>query len=257
MTDYLNTGSINTLAIDGYRQGVEITDIKHFDAGLYKIHAGEPGHIIRQSSFGMNDSFLTSSMYDDNIGNLIPRDFVLMNRNTIGQSYAITLPIVNLNETTRNYFLNDGVIDIFAVRDNNSLSLFNFKAPYTIQSIRGTYGNGNTDHRFATDQVVIIDERKTKVSYEFNDRIEMFASMSMLPSLSYTTSSVKPFNDSRLIHGITGSAYWTTDMITALSPLTGSTDTYISTKDISSTCGWTYDGQWPGTDSIAFGGMLY
>jgi hypothetical protein len=35
---------IDTTAIDGWRQGVELTLWKHFDAGTVKIRSGEPGH---------------------------------------------------------------------------------------------------------------------------------------------------------------------------------------------------------------------
>ena len=50
--DDQNVNGIDTSAIDAYRQGVEITTMSHFDAGMGKISAGEPGHLLRQSSFG-------------------------------------------------------------------------------------------------------------------------------------------------------------------------------------------------------------
>lgn len=48
----INTSSIDTSAIDAYRQGVEVTQMKHFDAGFCKITSGEPGHVLKQTDFG-------------------------------------------------------------------------------------------------------------------------------------------------------------------------------------------------------------
>ena len=45
-------GGIDTSAIDAWRQGVEIVTMNHFDAGIGKISAGEPGHVLRANSFG-------------------------------------------------------------------------------------------------------------------------------------------------------------------------------------------------------------
>lgn len=47
-----NVNGIDTSAIDAYRQGVELTTMRHFDAGIGKISSGEPGHLLKQSSFG-------------------------------------------------------------------------------------------------------------------------------------------------------------------------------------------------------------
>ena len=50
MTVYINTIDLqmNTSVTDPYRQGVEITQQKYYDAGFVKIFAGEPGHVIRK-----------------------------------------------------------------------------------------------------------------------------------------------------------------------------------------------------------------
>lgn len=58
----VNSGGIDTSAIDSWRQGVEITLMSHFNAGLGKISAGEPGHLLKQNTFGGNKSRTTTEL---------------------------------------------------------------------------------------------------------------------------------------------------------------------------------------------------
>lgn len=71
---FRNTSSIDTSQIDAYRQGVEITLFKHFDAGTVKIHAGEPGHVLRRNHFGMNKN-LDKNLHLKKLIILIPEHF--------------------------------------------------------------------------------------------------------------------------------------------------------------------------------------
>jgi hypothetical protein len=48
----VNAVGIDMSPVDQYRQGVEITLMKHFNVGIGKISAGEPGHFLKQNSFG-------------------------------------------------------------------------------------------------------------------------------------------------------------------------------------------------------------
>src|SRR3990167_5763282 len=61
----VNTSSIDMSAIDPYRQGVEITQLKHFDAGTFKIHSGEPGHRILRNRFGMDKNFRPEPVFQE------------------------------------------------------------------------------------------------------------------------------------------------------------------------------------------------
>lgn len=56
------SGGIDTSAIDPWRQGVELTLAKHFDAGISKISAGEPNHILRPNSFGGTKVRMTNEL---------------------------------------------------------------------------------------------------------------------------------------------------------------------------------------------------
>ena len=46
------SGDMNTSEIDSYRQGVELTQDKHFEMGIVKLHAGYDNHEVPQTVFG-------------------------------------------------------------------------------------------------------------------------------------------------------------------------------------------------------------
>lgn len=73
----LMSSSIDTSAIDRFRQGVELTLMKHFDMGLYHITSGEPGHKCFICEYGQDLNADFRMYYSDEENN--PKSEVIIN----------------------------------------------------------------------------------------------------------------------------------------------------------------------------------
>jgi hypothetical protein len=248
---------IKTITIDAYRQGVEITRIGHFDAGMLKIHAGEPGHIIRQTRFGMDHKpIIKEQWFQDNDKFEAKRFIQTQEQLSYIFDDIFTIPIVIDGDgevEDRDY---DGVLEPLTIR--NVVNFTSIDAPYEIHSIKGGLMEGTEDLTLGSAQVLQIDyyNPKSKPAFflDLVSRHEAYFS-------NYKTK-VQAYDDSGAFAAPHVRPYfsgaWGSDMLAAVLPMTGSTDTYISTKQRSSTAGWDYDNNVSiGTDSIAFGGLTY
>jgi hypothetical protein len=254
----VNTGGIDMSTIDPYRQGVELTLTKHFDAGLGKISAGEPGHMLRRTEYGQNKNYKVEPIFEE----LDYFDPVMYLQTQAEESpliwNIITFPIITSdNDQIENYIF-DGVIEPLTIRAR--ASFFSIDVPFESRAVHGSVMDGNDDQSLATDQVCTVYEWNTDESLvEFLDMVDMIDGMLPLNGyFTYEKTYLTPFVDTRLVRNTSSSTQRTDDFQPALSMMTGSTDNYINHKQRSATCGWTYDyTNTIGTDSLAFGGFGY
>lgn len=258
---FINTSSIDMTPIDPYRQGVEITQLKHFDAGIVKIHAGEPGHVLRKNRYGMDKNFRPEPTFEEldyfnPVTYLRAQEFVepiLLN--------IITFPIITGdNDQIENYVF-DGIIEPFPIRE--VASFFSIEVPFQARAVRGTVMGGNSDQTWSSDQVLTVDYfEPEKHQIEYVDMVDMIGPPGGRPQplngyFRSEKSDRRPFDDVRFIRNASSSIGYNSAMQAALSPLTGSTDNYVSFKQRSAATGYCYDNTPLGVDSIAFGGMTY
>lgn len=257
-----STSSIDTTQIDGYRQGVEIRSMKHFDAGTIKIHAGEPGHFVKQNTYGLNHIYYNNRSFVDS-GGVDPTQFLgttsTANRRVSARPF-ICVPPLELDSLAYDKLLYDGVIDFLGARRRSEF--LSTDMPFEPFGVRGEIQNGNNNGISGCDLVVTIFESLTSSISQrpFNDDPTLLDKRWPKNQRKVLNQAIlTPFNDLRLVRNcISSSNPYNSSMTSALSLMTGSTENYISSKQRSSTSGWVYNNnETIGTDSIAFGGMTY
>lgn len=255
--DYLASGTL-----DLRRTGSEILNSKQFIAGTCTISAGTPGHIVDPVCYGVD----TISSVDPDVYYEIPVfnpvDFLLTN------AEGYTYPIVTADTNTSvNYSLN-GTIEPLTIR--SVASFFSVDVPREAHSAKATYGNGNEDIFGRCDQVLTVDYQDQR-SQNFNPFLESAASIGMMtdgvfigveiPYFQMPSKRLQPFVESHKLRGLTPSESYDEQLISALSAMNynqSNHGNYIAENQRSATTGFMYDNANPqGTDSIAFGGMLY
>jgi len=249
---YLLTGSIETTDIDQYRQGVEITNIKHFFAGINpKIHAGEPGHVLRKNFYGADKNYFKENYYED-LDYFNPIEYIY-------NSQAATYPIITHDtDETENYNLN-GVIEPFTIR--SIASFYSIYYPFEAHSVKGMMMDGNHEiSTMSTSMIVTVHEKNTKQKFPgWFDMIDLIGTVKKIPTIPFFNdkkANLDPFNDSK--NKVELSSKLPNDMLDAVLKLIGSTENYVRDYEISAPSGWTYDDVTiKGTDSLAFGGMGY
>ena len=249
--NYSHVGAMDTTAFDPYRQGIELTRIKHFDAGsTAKIHAGEPGHVLRKNFYGADRNFLKNNYYSD-LDYFDPVEYILSNE-------FVTYPIItNDTDETENYNFN-GIIEPFTIRA--VASLYSIDVPFEAHSVKGMMMDGNSDIMMSNNRILTVDDKVTKDKIPpWLDLIDMIGTVKKIPTMAFFNDDktyLNPFNDAST--KIQLSTNLSTNMNSAVLKMSPSTEEYVSEGKISATCGWTYDGVWSkGTDSIAFGGFAY
>jgi hypothetical protein len=253
------------------RQGVELTQTKHFDAGVVKIHAGEPGHQLRRNSFGMGKSFRSNPRFEE-LDYFNPLDYVTAQDSDSPLFFnIITFPIITSdNDHIENYVF-DGVIEPLTIRAR--ASFFSIDVPFESHEVKGAVMNGNIDPHGASDEIRTVYVRDLLENIPFLDQyadstpfIEEGLSLtgsyasSVVGYFQYSRSNNLAFNDSRYPRNTISTNSYDTDIHAALSLMSGSTDSYINTHllERSATCGWDFENNIViGTDSLAFGGLTY
>jgi hypothetical protein len=251
----VNSSSIETVQIDGFRQGVELTQIKHYDAGTYKIHAGEPGHVLHRNRYGMDKNFRPDPEFSE-LDYFDPVVFLeLQEQDSPLVSNIITFPIITGdNDQIENFYFN-GIIEPFPIRE--VASFFSTEVPFQARGVGGSISAGNMDQTDASDQILTVDDFSQVSQTEYIDMVDMFdGRIPMNGTFQHQKSLWKPFIDIRPVRNTVPSASYDTAMIAALSTMSGSSENYVTYKQRSATAGWTY-GNTLGTDSITFGGRTY
>lgn len=266
---FSNTGSIATIDIDGYRQGVELTQQKYFDAGLAKIHAGEPGHVLRRNGFGMSTNFRNDPRFEE-LDYFNPTLFLKAQALDSPLLFnIITFPIITSDNDQIENFLFDGVIEPFTIRAR--ASFFNIDVPFEAHEVKGAVMGGNTDATWASDlvQTVYLYDLKQQIPFsdQFADSVA-FAEQeagqghtsTIVGFFQHDKAPLAPFADTRFPRNAPLSMNYDSDMNAAISLMTGSTEGYINLAigKRSATSGWDYDNNsGVGTDSLTFGGLVH
>ena len=258
---FVNSSSIDTTDVDPYRQGVEITQIKHWDAGIVKIHAGEPGHRLRKNRFGMDRNFRPETTFEE-LDYFNPVTFIRAQQLVEPLLFnIITFPIITgANDQLENYVY-DGVIEPFPIRE--VASFFSIEIPFQSRTVRGTLMGGNSDQTWSSDRILTVDYfEPDKHQIEYVDMVDLIGPSGSSPQplngyFRFDKSTRRPFDDSRFPRNTSLSTNYPSGMDAALSLMTGSTDNYVSFKQRSSVSGFQYENTPVGTDSIVFGGLTY
>lgn len=254
------TSSIDTSAIDKFRQGVEITQLKHFDAGSFvKIHSGDPGHILKRTTYGESVAFVRSEVFVDRF-DLAPE--LLLSASIIKNSRDFsTVPMTSAPAPARSSdfyenFLHDGAFDPLGASSRNDR--FSPTAPAPGEGVRGALQSGNEASEIdgASDITVSIFQLNT-MRTAFDDAM----AIAMRWPLEHrgTTAVSVPYIDQQRTDAnvVSSSVARNASMVTALLMMSSSTQNYVQVGFKSACCGWDYDGTMLGADSIAFGGLTY
>ena len=251
---YLTSGTL-----DVHRTGIEIATSQQWSAGTIKISAGTPGHLVSPVCYGVERvSAVDPDLYYE-ISVFNPVSFIE------SEAEGYTYPIVTSDTNTAvNYVLN-GVLEPLSIR--SVASFFSVDVPREARSIKGAFGSGNEDKVGAADQVLTVDyydpsRINVETFLEAGSTVSLMSGSTSLgvsiPYFEMANNVHPPFEDAVKPRGVSLSPTYEVDMITALTALSQSTSFYISEKERSASTGFMYDNTNPqGTDSIAFGGMLY
>lgn len=206
-----NSSSIDTSAIDGYRQGIEIRSMKHFDAGTIKIHAGEEGHFVKRNTFGLNHVYFEKGPFKDS-GGRDPVQFIGSTssraRQVTAQPFISVPPPTELSSREFDRFLYDGVVDFLGVRRRDIM--LRTHTPIDTRGVVGEIQDGNVDEKGGTNQIVSVYEWSPAETRErpffddptlFDQRWTSNASTTSILS----GSRVSPFNDVLAVNVTTSS----------------------------------------------------
>lgn len=248
------TSSIDTSAFDAYRQGVELTQLKHFDGGVVKIHAGTDGHILHKNRLGMDRNYRTEPIFQE-IDYFDPVKWLQVQELSEPLYVSLlTFPIITSdNDQIENYGF-DGVIEPLTIRPR--AAFFSIDVPFEAHETKGAFMGSSTDQRLSSQQISNIYERNTsKHIVPYLDLVDMIDGQFPLNGyFSPDIATITPFIDERLVRHVSSSVTYGTDMIAAMSELTCSSDNMLTYKQLAANSGWVYDGQ---IDSISFGGLLF
>jgi len=261
-------------SIDSYRNGIEITQDKHWAAGLAKITAGTPGHLYTSTLFGVSDNDIISPDAFTELSLFDPVKFVV----TGGDPEFFTYPIVTSNGVLAEALDENGIIEPFPIRSVISNRSLNF--PYEPHATRGQFGNGNINNRFATDSVLSLDyfspnKRNSTPYFDLVTQTGLSGSLILMSGeetwgrtteddlyfvehVAIEENLISPHEDIPYPRGeVPDTNTYTGDLLAAVNAMLPGGTTYVNRKEKSATCGFVYDNSPQGTDSIAYGGLLY
>lgn len=254
--DYIVSSSV-----DAYRQGIEITEEKHWAAGVAKISAGTAGHLFDEARYGVPRFPLISADKFVEIETFDPVKFV----ETGGDYNQFTYPIVTSDRNLEENFILDGVIEPFPIRQ--VLSNFSINFPFEPKAFRASMESGNQNKNFSSDLIVSIDYFLPDLENKnwYLDASDLtYSDPQVTGSLKirqdYFNENViyqLPFIDAVPSRGNTTNSSYTGDLLNAVNAMPPRETSYLSEKQVSFSCGFTYNNNELGTDSIAYGGLLY
>jgi len=160
------SSSIDTSAIDGWRQGVEITQQKFYDAGTVKIWSGQPGHRSLRIDYGDTETNATSVYLDES--HVDPIELInVQHRGDAVHSTATTFPISNKDSLVVKDSIFDGTIEPLTIRPTHTSYTSVLKRE--LHSVNGLLSSGNEDTDLNSDMLLSIDEFATNHISAFND----------------------------------------------------------------------------------------
>jgi len=158
----INSSSIDTAAIDPFRQGVEITQEKH-TVGLIKISAGTAGHIIKPVSYGINELDIISTGSFVEIDYFDPVRYIKVQEPGVNIYDVVTFPIITADSNQQENYILNGVIEPLTIRP--VISFFSIEFPFESHAVKGSMMGGNSDvRRFTSDQILTVDYSPKKLT---------------------------------------------------------------------------------------------
>ena len=247
----LSNQSTNTSDFDQYRQGVELTQTKHYTQGVVKIHAGFNGqsgiHTVPQSVYGQTQKTFTNEIYFRDVVPTSPQTHVT---GSVHPTYYI-VDQGNDQDVDVNIF--DGVIEPLHIRDLVALRR-DFKA-YE-HKIWASLGEGNVRDREGSDVFTNIVKFKdlTVGSFAMVDTVDTMGTLvTVANSISVNTRIRGPFIESFLKKGTFSSTNMSNDMKTAVYAMEPPTENMLPDEYTQvGTSGFEFT-----SDSIAFGDRYY
>lgn len=262
-------GYLSGSVIDKYRQGVEITQPKHWQSGFNKISAGTPGHIINPFSYGIAEQQdLTGNDYFQELSLFNPIEFISVQGTDKLIENVITFPIVTSDVNVRENTILNGIIEPFPIRP--IISQFSINFPFEPQGISANFGNGNTHLRISTDDVISVysfepKRVNKKVFLDGGDPIIVKDDSGQtqvevgqnLAFISMDQNLLEPFADVSTSRGdelLTTSQY-ESDLLAVIKQMKSQNTTYLTVNEVSARTGFDYNNSIQGIDSIAYGGL--
>lgn len=253
------TGSIDpkeqiAYNVDFFRNGVELLNLNQWAAGYVKISAGTPGHIIdNPSAFGTlrDNSNVTENWYRE-LDYFNPLSFIASSSlSQMTTKFTYPVIITDAEETDKNGY--NGVIEAFTIRDVVTMnSITGIQEP---RSIKGSFGNGNQRSPWeGSEEIVTIREFTT------NNEAIPFIDQFDFETGYYGENAKKllPYVDIFYPRDHVDESSYESDLLAVVGRMSSLDTTYIREKERSQACGFVYDNAGlTGTDSVAFGGLLY
>jgi hypothetical protein len=276
--------------IDEFRQGVELTQQKYFDAGIVKIWSGEQNNVSLKLDYGEettryhNVVFVDRSysdaiqMLNSNFSNVkeeIVDDFIFVDTDQVvdfenddvvitsllltqhgSQTHITTFPVLydSVDYSAVREISFDGVLEPLNIR-TRAIYLTS-DALGNVHSCNGNVESGNVDSQKKSDIVSSVNKLMT-TSAPFNDA--KIVGNTIMRTVGYFTNDnvLEPFFDDRLVLNSAHDNSRDIMMTAIISLMTGSTENYINPGEYSMPTGFDYENCPVGTDSIVFGGMGY
>lgn len=263
------SGSLTTDSNIG-RQGVEISQFSHWQAGIFKITAGTAGHLVKPVCYGINEAYnLTDNDFFQELSLFNPIEFISLQDEDRIIEQVITFPIVTSDANQRENFILNGVIEPIPIR--SVISYFSINFPFEPHGITANFGNGNLFLRTSSDDVssvhtfnssttnkrVFLDggEPMTIANDQGDSTVQVGPSFSYL---SFDQNYIAPFNDAVYSRGdqLQSTRMYESDLLEAVKSMKPLGETYLSSNEYSGKTGFIYNNAEQGVDSIAYGGLL-
>jgi hypothetical protein len=151
-----------------------------------------------------------------------------------GSGSFLTYPFTHLDGE----WVDDGIIEPFMIRDKITISYID--SPFIANDVKGAVMDGNEDVFGRTDSVVIsyvIDTNNVNKAF-LDGQFQTYGSSSMGGYVNNEYASIKFFSDARYVRNIVTGSTYSSDMISALSPMTGSTENGVQGNERYGATGW-------------------
>lgn len=232
------SGSINTDALDPYRQGVELTRDKFYQMGPVKIHSGETNHLVRQNNVGEPTETLFPNQ--TNFLEIDIFDLLTYMQRDVSQSVLSTFIAFRASRTVE-WSVMDGIIEPLSIRP--MVTFTSLYSPIEPHQVRGNVEGGNYSIIIHSDRVLQV-QRFNELHLGSDPHIDSVDVTNGAPvDIPYVPAydrSVKPFDDSQIKSGLIVTSSMPSDIRNYLLQMDPDSDNYVPDGYISSTTGWDY-----------------
>ena len=215
----------STVELDAYRQGVELTQSKHYAQGMVKIHAGYNGqtgdHTVPQFVYGQTQKSFTDDVFYRDVVPIEPSAYV-------NESASLTEFVVDRGtDLDVSVDIFDGVMEPFHIRDVVALRR-EFKA-YE-RKLCAALGEGNVKNREGSDVFFSIVKHKEKKvgAFAMVDVVDTIASLVIVVDSDSVDSRERgPFIEDYTKKGTFSSTRMESDIQVALSAMEPGTENML------------------------------